>query len=519
MFQFKELQRQPSITIIGNASLSERIDAGYYHASHLEQLNKIISKPSKKLNQISEITKLSGFEFTEHFTKSGGLSKEVPCVMSQNVRDNKVNLSETIFITSKTHKELTRSQLNPGDIVLSYTGHYRRAAVIKHSDCPIHLGPNVCKLTPNNVDPYFVSTYLNSVHGQALLDREKTISAQPTVNMARIRELDIIDVEAFAQKYIGDKVRQAERLRAWAKTLDMNIAAYFAGLVANPLPPRVSWLAKKEDLDPYRINPKQYDPVVLDLMHRAKVNGIQLEPLSELTGARQIAGGATPKGAKYFDKGVLFARVQNVKSLRLDLSDAVYIDQSADEELARSRCATDDIILTITGYPGTASLVTEEDLPVNINQHSVRFNIRDDIEPGYVCAALNSKFLKYQVDRLAIGGTRDALDYPSVGRLLIPRYEAELEQKIGEQARSVIAAEKLSQRLTNVAKLFVEALIEGQLTEAELIAAEQALQADNDQPDRRILNRLKTDGIDGQGQPLLSDLDQLYSLLEQASHS
>ena len=72
-------------------------------------------------------------------------------------------------------------------------------------------------------------------------------------------------------------------------------------------------------------------------------------------------------------------------------------------------------------------------------------------------------------------------------------------------------------RLTNAAKFLVEALIEGQLTEAELIAAEQALQAGNDQPDRQILNRLKTDGVDGQGQALFSDLDQLYSLLEQAA--
>jgi type I restriction enzyme S subunit len=64
---------------------------------------------------------------------------------------------------------------------------------------------------------------------------------------------------------------------------------------------------------------------------------------------------------------------------------------------------------------------------------------------------------------------------------------------------------------------FVEALIEGKLTEAELINAEQALQAGNDYFDRRILTRLKTDGVDGQGPALFSDLDELYHLLTQAA--
>ena len=75
---------------------------------------------------------------------------------------------------------------------------------------------------------------------------------------------------------------------------------------------------------------------------------------------------------------------------------------------------------------------------------------------------------------------------------------------------------EVATQLTHTAKLLVEALIEGQLTETELIVAEHALQAGNDQLDRRILNRLKTDGVDGQGPALFGDLDELYHLLTQA---
>jgi len=48
------------------------------------------------------------------------------------------------------------------------------------------------------------------------------------------------------------------------------------------------------------------------------------------------------------------------------------------------------------------------------------------------------------------------------------------------------------------------------------IAAQVQLQSGNDSLDRSILSRLKTDGVDGTGQPLFADLDQLYCLLAQA---
>jgi hypothetical protein len=55
--------------------------------------------------------------------------------------------------------------------------------------------------------------------------------------------------------------------------------------------------------------------------------------------------------------------------------------------------------------------------------------------------------------------------------------------------------------LVKTSQLVVEALIEGQITEAQLIDAQQALDAGDDSLDRAILARLKTDGLDGPYSP------------------
>ena len=421
-------------------------------------------------------------------------------------------------LTQEFESEHQKSRVYPGDIVLGIAGTVGCVGRVPPGVRFGNINGSSARIaTEHDSISAYLLAYLQSRFGQSSLLRYGVGSVQKHLNLEDLPRVAVCSPEGSAQRYIGGKVQHAERLRSWAGCLEKSVLDAFAELSENPIPGKLSWRTGPEALDSYRINPKHYDPVVLDLLERARRKGTRLEPLADLFSERDIAGGATPKGAKYFEHGIFFARVQNVKPLRLDLSDAAYIDQDSDDELARSRCNADDIILSITGYPGTASLVTSEDLPVNINQHSVRFGIKKGVGAAYVCAALNSRFLKYQVDRLAIGGTRDALDYPSVCRLLIPRLDAETERAVDETARDYVAALKLAQRLTVAARALVEALIEGVIEEQQLVNAQQRLEAGDDQPDRGILARLKADGLDGDGPPLFADLDGLYELLDQAT--
>jgi type I restriction enzyme S subunit len=130
------------------------------------------------------------------------------------------------------------------------------------------------------------------------------------------------------------------------------------------------------------------------------------------------------------------------------------------------------------------------------------------------------EFLRHEAGKLLLQQRCTWTTYPVISEddletIPVPVIESDWEY-ISTLSKRSVRYEDNANRLTSAAKFLVEALIEGQLTEAELIAAEQALQAGNDQLDRRILNRLKTDGIDCQGPALFGDLDELYHLLRQA---
>ncbi|MFW8363106.1 restriction endonuclease subunit S, partial [Klebsiella pneumoniae] len=82
------------------------------------------------------------------------------------------------------------------------------------------------------IDSSFLIAYLATKYAQKSLLRGISGSAQPVLNTPLIANLPVITAESLSQKYIGDKVRQAEQLGAWAKRLEQVSSFMFANALA-----------------------------------------------------------------------------------------------------------------------------------------------------------------------------------------------------------------------------------------------------------------------------------------------
>jgi len=155
----------------------------------------------------------------------------------------------------------------------------------------------------------------------------------------------------------------------------------------------------------------------------------------------EIAGGATPTRGDadlYADEGIKFLRILNVAPFDVVLNNLKHIQESVnDGELARSKLAANDVLMTITGRVGTAAVVLEKTLPANINQHIVRLRIQgNDCLPEYLAAWLNSSIGNALSNRGVTGGTRIALDYETIRNLLIPLPPLSIQQTIAAEVTS-----------------------------------------------------------------------------------
>jgi type I restriction enzyme, S subunit len=206
------------------------------------------------------------------------------------------------------------------------------------------------------------------------------------------------------------------------------------------------WFTIGSILDNDRIDCEYYDPtyfeVINDLRKTSRSPKFRLVPVKRLldpVSEKNITGGATPLGAVYLTEGIPFIRIQNVKEDGLDLSDVVFIGTQVHEgELLRSQLQAGDVLLTITGSYGISTVVYEEVIPSNINQHVVRMNFdKNQVNPKYMSLYLNSQYGRKQMDRAATGSTRFALDYPSIKRLLVLLPEKTVQADVVSEVQKI----------------------------------------------------------------------------------
>ena len=129
------------------------------------------------------------------------------------------------------------------------------------------------------------------------------------------------------------------------------------------------------------------------------------------------------------------------------MSDAKFITREVhDGMLKRSQLEKDDLVFTITGRIGSVAIVPD-DFEGNINQHSVRFQLKSQIEnittnPRYIAAFLNSTLGRSLSIREATGGTRPALDYKALYSLKIILPSSSIQNHIVEIMQSAYAQKK-----------------------------------------------------------------------------
>lgn len=501
-------------------SLGSRIDAIYFHPEYVANARKLASSciDSAELRSLVTDGRRTLYFGTTTLDFEEAPKEWIPFLTSDDLGD------DGFFIETRSRRRVPpeflenypSGRLRSGELLVKVKGPNQTTAYVENApEFPVLVsgtiwGGLVCK---DIVDPHYLVAAMSCPYAVMARTRLRTNLNVEFLAAEDLLSLSLPKPMRIAQHYIGEKVRQAERLRERAGTLDARSLAAFNILTQALTSPKKAWRVPVLEAESYRLNPNHYDSVVLEAIRAAKTH-TQLRPLSDLVVDGDIASGATPLGAQYGENGVFFARVQNVKPFRLDRNDAAYITTEQDREIARSRCRAGDVVLSITGYPGTASVVLGEDLPVNINQHSVRFAVPGDFGPGYVAAAINSRFGQLQVGRLAVGGTRDALDYPSVRSLLIPEFTADIRARVNAQVNAANRCMRFAQQLITAATQLVERLITGQTTEADLIAAQKAIEAGDHTADREILQALRLGGGYG-AKPLILDLDGLYALLDE----
>lgn len=493
--------------------LVERLDPNFYQPSLVENDKLIKSKGWVELQSLYEASGIGNTSAVERYYSEAADS--IPYISGKVIKSFNIDLDECQRISLDSHKnELTKSALKPTDVLVIRKGDMGNACVVPSEVNEANCSSEVIYLKMKaSSDPYYLVSYLNCDQGQKAFKRLGRGTIIPGVSLLDVPRLPIPKVSEFVQKYIGDKVRQAEQLRAWAKLLRTSVDAHLnsLNLPINEPPALLNRVSAQTMED--RLDPRPYRTHYLCL-----VREIEKLPHDSISTLVELASGCPVSSNDFLENsGIPLVRIRNIgfdDFIGLDTGVSQDVYQDATKYQAKDKM----IVVGMDGIFRSQFFISDE-LPMLVNQRVAMLspqNIRGELLTHW----LNRPEGQMQLNQWAVKTTVEHTSLSDIGRVLIPRLDKSLENKLADYLLNARLAYRYAKFLTQVAKTLVEALIEGQLTEQQLIQAQQALENGDNSFDQAILSKLSAEGYAIEGAtPLFSDVDELYSLLEEAAQA
>ncbi|MBL9076014.1 MAG: hypothetical protein JNL08_00840 [Planctomycetes bacterium] len=487
----------------------DRLDASYYGTRYLQN-EVFLKKCGISMVQVGTLTDKCNCGATPKDVVYDG--KGTGLVRTTDVRPN-VFLADGVLRTSELRVNPDASVAAvPGDLLYTMSGTIGYAAVIHDGVDVVSFSNTIARArfaARTGQDSRFTAAFFNCKYGYTQSLRLVSGGIQGHVMPNPFKRLPVPTPAPEAQRYIGDKVRQAERLRDRARRLrrDVDRLLSISSLIdalksTEQRPNRVT----PSDLNP-RLDSKYYGSRAMAVLRAAGANSVAVGALVE-----EVSNGFEHR--EFDAEGTPYITVTEVSGGRLVLTTAPRLGAGVSiPEKARidTRCA----LVVRTGSVGVAVPVFEEDTHAAISSHLIRLRFKSEEEAAVVAAFLNSEVGRVLQRKISYGAVQPQIGQEELLALPIPKSLLDSGESILSFLKTEDAALRAAQRLTATATSLVEHLIDGRLTEADLVAAQKALEAGNRNADREILKALRqSDAPDAK--PLIADVDTLYALLDGA---
>jgi type I restriction enzyme S subunit len=448
---------------------------------------------------------------------SEGTDAAVPYLTTKQVSGLYAHLDGCKYITAGADKAWAKCRVPDGAIVLNKSGNVGAAAIVACAPYSyVNTVSDIINIRPRRpgvdgkgraIDSGYLVVFLNSPFGQSQFQRLSGGAVFDHVSLYAVPEIRIFEPSVQAQRYIGDKVRLAERLRERARSLRREIddQLALAALVAalGTTEQRANRVSASE-LNP-RLDSKYYGNRSMAVLHAAAANGVSIGSLVE-----EVSNGFEHRD--FAANGTPYITVTEVSGGRLVLGTAPRL--GADVSIPnKARLDTRCVLVVRTGSIGVAVPVFDEDTHASIGSDLIRLRFRTEKEAAAVAAFLNSEAGRVLQRKISFGAVQPHIGQDELLALPIPKTLLDSAESILKLLTTEDAALRAAQRLTSTATTLVEHLIEGKVTEADFVAAQKALESGERSCDRAILQTLRRNG--NPLQPIIPDLDGLYALLDE----
>lgn len=144
------------------------------------------------LNEYIEFITSGSRGWAKYFTND----KAELFITIKNVKNNHISLDDIQYINAPSNKEAERTKVQAGDLLISITADLGRTGVvdeeIANMGAYINQHLSLVRLRTNDINPLYVSYYLETEGGKAQFDRKNQNGVKAGLNFEAIKSLKIL---------------------------------------------------------------------------------------------------------------------------------------------------------------------------------------------------------------------------------------------------------------------------------------------------------------------------------------
>ena len=148
----------------------------------------------------------------------------------QNLRGGLLDLSDVAFVNAADSAEAKRTQVLPGDVLVSITADLGRTAVVPKGIGKAHINQHLAILRFHTMNPAFVSQLLASAGGQRQFQALNRSAVKAGLNFDDIRSIKLLCPPRSLQEQFASVIEHLSRYGAKLKKLRQDSDSTFFSL-------------------------------------------------------------------------------------------------------------------------------------------------------------------------------------------------------------------------------------------------------------------------------------------------
>jgi len=447
------------------------LDARAYQQKFIKNVLDLIKSgiDTKKLDELCKnIYRGNTPEHQEEYDENGAL-----LLKTVNIRSNELDMNKYFYMTNTIYNDQGRFKLNEKDICITIMGAtddiVGRSWVYNKALGKACFSDGIAKIEDVKIDPYYLSTYINSKFGHLSIIQWAGSSTRSYITNNQLGKISIPIPSPEIQKYIGDKVRKAEELREEAKRLKVELEILFkryTGLSCEQV--------NIEDVKSYgyilpddigsMIGAEVYKPDYIENQRQIK-KAVKFVNLNECY--KYIVNGVDCRD--YLDgNGTEYYKVGSISMFGIKDQNTTHINMSLKDINDKQKINEGNLLITRKGSFGIAMAVSKKDEIGIISSEVFKLEIKNDWDTDYLAYFLNSEFGKKQFNQYSTGSTMKGINQQNIVEIIIPYISYNQQTEIGELVRAIKNKMAEPKELIQEAKQDIEDLIEGNLDTSKI---------------------------------------------------